>query len=79
MSSMQVLGPTQPHINLVPRDFSLGVKQPGREDNHSFPSSVYRQWQDFSPLHSVQINSGVYHPPKQWVLGIFLRGKVAVA
>jgi hypothetical protein len=34
------LGPTQPPIQWVPRAFSLGVKQPERETDHSPPSSA---------------------------------------
>jgi hypothetical protein len=33
------LGPTQPPIQWVPGSFSLGVKLPGREADHSPPSS----------------------------------------
>jgi hypothetical protein len=34
------LGPTQPPIQWVPGALSLGVKQPGREADHSPPSSA---------------------------------------
>jgi hypothetical protein len=34
------LGPTQPHIQSVPRALSLGVKRPRREADHSPPSSA---------------------------------------
>jgi hypothetical protein len=34
------LGPTQPPIQWVPRALSLGVKRPGREADHSPPSSA---------------------------------------
>jgi hypothetical protein len=34
------LGPTQPPIKLVPVALSLGVKRPGREADHSPPSSA---------------------------------------
>jgi hypothetical protein len=33
------LGPTQPLIQWVPRALSLGVKRPGREADHSPPTS----------------------------------------
>jgi hypothetical protein len=35
-----VLGPTQPPIKWVPGALSLGVKRPGREADHSPPSSA---------------------------------------
>jgi len=34
------LGPTQPPIQWVPGSVSLGVKRPGREADHSPPSSA---------------------------------------
>jgi hypothetical protein len=34
------LGPTQPHIQLVPGALTLGVPRPGREANHSPQSSA---------------------------------------
>jgi hypothetical protein len=34
------LGPTQPPIQWIPGAFSLGVKRPGREADHSPPSSA---------------------------------------
>jgi hypothetical protein len=34
------LGPTQPPIRCLPEAFSAGVKRPGREDDHSPPSSA---------------------------------------
>jgi hypothetical protein len=34
------LGPTQPPIQWAPGAFSLGVKRPGREADHSPPSSA---------------------------------------
>jgi hypothetical protein len=39
-ASRRALGPTQPPIQWVPGAFSPGVKQPGREANHSPPSSA---------------------------------------
>jgi hypothetical protein len=38
--SRPALGPTQPPIQWVPGAFSLGVKQPGHEADHSSPSSA---------------------------------------
>jgi hypothetical protein len=39
-SSRPALGPTQPPIQWVPGALSLGVKQPGREGDHSPPTSA---------------------------------------
>jgi hypothetical protein len=39
-TSRLALGPTQPPIQWVPEALSLGVKQPGHEADHSFPSSA---------------------------------------
>jgi hypothetical protein len=39
-ASRTVLGPTQPPIQWVPGDLSLGVKRPGREAGHTPPSSA---------------------------------------
>jgi hypothetical protein len=38
--SRTALGPTQPPIQWVPEDLSLGIKQPGREADHLPPSSA---------------------------------------
>jgi hypothetical protein len=38
--SRKALGPIQPPIQRVPRSLSLRVKQPGREVDHSPPSSA---------------------------------------
>jgi hypothetical protein len=38
--SRPALGPTQPPIQWVPGALSLGVKQSGREGDHSPPSSA---------------------------------------
>jgi hypothetical protein len=44
-ASRPALGPTQPHIQWVPGALSLGVKRPGREANHSPPSSAeVKEW-----------------------------------
>jgi hypothetical protein len=46
------LGPTQPPIQWVPAVLSLGVKRPGREADHSFPSSAeVKEWVELH-LHS---------------------------
>jgi hypothetical protein len=39
-ASRTALGPTQPPIQCVPGALSLGVKRPGREADHSPPSSA---------------------------------------
>jgi hypothetical protein len=39
-ASRPALGPTQPPVQLVPGALSLGVKRPGREHDHSPPSSA---------------------------------------
>jgi hypothetical protein len=39
-ASRTALGPTQPPIEWVPAAFSLGVKRPGREADHSSPSNA---------------------------------------
>jgi hypothetical protein len=39
-ASRPALGPTQPPIRWVPGALSLGVKRPGREVDHSSPSSA---------------------------------------
>jgi hypothetical protein len=39
-ASKTALGPTQPPIQWVPGALSLGVKRPGREADHSPPSSA---------------------------------------
>jgi hypothetical protein len=46
ISSRQVLWPTQPYIQRVERALSLGVKRPGREADHSPPTSaeVTKTW-----------------------------------
>jgi hypothetical protein len=44
--SRPALGPTQPTIQWVPGILSLGVKRPGREADHSPPSSaeIKNEW-----------------------------------
>jgi hypothetical protein len=55
------LGPTQAHMQLVPGVLTLGVKRPGREADHSPPSSadVKNSWSYTSTpqmrLHGVVI------------------------
>jgi hypothetical protein len=39
-ASRKALGPTQPPIQWIPGALSLGVKRPGREADHSPPSSA---------------------------------------
>jgi hypothetical protein len=45
-ASRTALGSTQPPIQRLPGAFSLGVKQPGREADHSPPSSaeIKNEW-----------------------------------
>jgi hypothetical protein len=44
-ASGPALGPAKPPIQWVPRALSLGVKRPGREANHSPPSSAgVKEW-----------------------------------
>jgi hypothetical protein len=51
-TSRTALGPTQPPIQLVPGALSLGVKRPGREADHSPPSSAkVKEWVELY-LHS---------------------------
>jgi hypothetical protein len=38
-ASRRALGPTQPHIQWVSGALTLGIKRPGREADHSPPSS----------------------------------------
>jgi hypothetical protein len=40
ITSRQALGPTQPLIQWVPGDLSLGVKRQGLGTDHSLPSSA---------------------------------------
>jgi hypothetical protein len=51
-ASRTALGPTQPPIQWVPGALSLGVKRPGREADHSLPSSAeIKEWVELY-LHS---------------------------
>jgi hypothetical protein len=51
-ASRTALGPTQPPIQWVLRALSLGVKRPGREADHSPPSSVeVKEWMELY-IHS---------------------------
>jgi hypothetical protein len=56
-ASRTALGPTQPPIQWVPGALSLGVKRPGREADHSPPSSVeIKEWMELY-LHSPYTSS----------------------
>jgi hypothetical protein len=51
-ASRTALGPTQPPIQLASGALSLGVKRPGREADHSPPSSAeIKEWVELY-LHS---------------------------
>jgi hypothetical protein len=54
-ASRTALGPTQPPIQWVPGGLSLGVKRPGREADHSPPSTA-----------EVKRMSGAIHPLPQY-------------
>jgi hypothetical protein len=58
--SRQALEPTQPPIQWVPRALSLGIKWPGREADHSLPSSaeIKNAWSYTSTL-SVRLHGVV--------------------
>jgi hypothetical protein len=59
MSSRLVLGPTQPPIHWVPEAFSLGVKRPKREADHSPASCAdikYICIHSLIQLHGVVLN-----------------------
>jgi hypothetical protein len=50
-ASRTALEPTQPPIQWVPGALSLGVKRPGREADHSPPSSAeVKEYGDIPPL-----------------------------
>jgi hypothetical protein len=55
--SRPALGPTQPPIRWVPGDLSPGVKRPGREADHSPPSSAEVKGCVELYLHSLNMSS----------------------
>jgi hypothetical protein len=59
-ASRTALGPTQPPIQWVPGALSLGVKRPGREADHSSPSSaeVKNSW-SYTSTHPIRLNGVV--------------------
>jgi hypothetical protein len=65
--SRRALGPTQPPIQRVSEALSLGIKRPGREADHSPPSSaeVQNAWRYTSTplirLHSVVLSYHHHH------------------
>jgi hypothetical protein len=62
--SRPALGPTQPPIQWVPGAVSLGVKRPGRESDHSPPSSaeVKIVGSSFMAWYSVKAQGQLYLP-----------------
>jgi hypothetical protein len=44
----QAQGPTQPPVQWVPGTISKWVKQPGREADHSLPSSRGQEWWSYT-------------------------------
>jgi hypothetical protein len=60
-ASRPALAPIQPPIQWIPGAFSLGVKLPGREADHSTPYSaeVNNTW-SYTSTHPVRIH-GVVH------------------
>jgi hypothetical protein len=59
--SRTALGPTQPHIQWVQGDLSLGVKRQGREADHSPPSSaeVKNAW-SYTCTPPIRLNGVVF-------------------
>jgi hypothetical protein len=54
-TSRPALGPTQPPMSWVPRALSPGIKQPGRQDDHtaSYNGGVENMWNySSSPPHA---------------------------
>jgi hypothetical protein len=58
--SRTALGPTQPPIQWVPGALSLGVKRPGREADHSPPSSAEAKnaW-SYTSISSIRLHGVV--------------------
>jgi len=61
-ASRQALGLTQPPIQLVPGAFSSEVKRPGREADHSPPSTaeIKNSWSDTSSTPPVRVHGMVF-------------------
>jgi hypothetical protein len=55
------LGPTQPPVQWVPGALSLVVKRPGREADHSHPSSVEvkNAW-SYTSIPTIRLNGMVH-------------------
>jgi hypothetical protein len=61
IQSRMALGPTQSPIHWVPGALSLGVKRPGREADHSSPSSaeVKNAW-TYTPTLTIRLHGVVF-------------------